>query len=149
MPGLRSLSRVLRATTDGGDLLLGLGLLQRADAVGLGLRLGDGQLGDLAVQEADRPAGLDRHADLELHLLDDPLAQGGHVRLLDPVEAGQVGQDQRLDRPGPVRPAALGAAALGHRGGAEQIKQPAARAAIRFGIDMIGRDSSSGQWLVG
>ena len=43
------------------------------------------------------PALLDRHADLELHLLDDPLAEGGDVGLLDPVERGQLVEDQRLD----------------------------------------------------
>ena len=139
MPGFRSLSRLLRATTGCGDVLLGLGFLLGGDGLGLELVLRDGQLGDLVVQDADRPILLDRHADLELHLLDDPLAQGGHVRLFDPVDPRQLFEDQGLDRRVGRRWAAppvwASAAALSN-------KQPAASAAIGFETDMIGRASS-------
>ena len=59
-----------------GNLFLCFRLLGGSRALGLQLVLPDGQLGHLVMQDADRAAFLDRHADLELHVLDHTFAQG-------------------------------------------------------------------------
>ena len=112
------------------DILLGLGLLCGSHGIGLELVLADGQLGDLVVQDADHAILLDGHADLKLHLLDDALAQGGDVRLFDPVDPGQLFEHQGLGAglPGRWADPPLWATAAA----AESIKPLAASAAIDF-----------------
>ena len=141
MPGLRSLSRWLRATTEIATSFWALAFSSGAMAIGLQLVLPDGQLGDLVVQDADHPVLLDGHADLELHLLDHALAQGGDLRPFHPVDPGQLFEHQDLGRRhclGPGRTRRSGPLPPRSRASSK----PAANAAIGFEKNMIERASS-------
>ena len=138
---MRSLSRMLRATTDRAT-----SFCASAFSVGAMLSACSSFLVTVssAISWCKTPIAatlLDRHADLELHLLDDSLAQGGHVRLLDPVDPWPARPGPAPGRPGCAgawRPPPVWASAAT----LSNIKQPAATAAIGFETDMIGRASS-------
>jgi hypothetical protein len=57
-----------------------------------------GQLGELAVEIADRLVLEHGHADLQLHPIDHPFPERRDVGLLDPVDRGVVDDDRLLRR---------------------------------------------------
>ena len=101
-------------------------------AVGLKLVLRDGELGDFVMQDADRAIFLDGHADLELHLLDHALAQGGDVRLVRSSRSAPALREPAAWTPG-FRRRCVRSAGLSQGDGAAHTRQPAAKAAIGLG----------------
>ena len=76
------------------------------------------------------------HADLQLHLLDHALAEGGDVGLLDPVDRGQLVEDQRRAGLPGSRAAGPGRSGRTWRR-TMSASSPAARAAAVLTADMV------------
>ena len=71
-------------------------------------------------------------------MFDDPLAEGGHRRGLQPVEVRQVGQDEGLDALTLIVRRRWASPLCATAAAPIKTNEPAARAAIDFGIDFIG-----------
>ena len=98
MPGFRSLSRLLRATTEMATSFCASAFSSAAMLSACKLRLSRPSARRSPCAGADRPALLDRHADLELHFLDDALAEARRHRTSRSSRSGPVHRAPSLDR---------------------------------------------------